>query len=113
MPRPEDAFPIDELVGVAEATLFTVPTRKFERAVYVLILSDVSGGANEITLRIYNAATPPVLVTSIMIPLIMNDTLPLVNPMDSPILKIRAGWQLRAIATVASVQLHSMCYDLG
>ena len=110
-PRPEDSFPIDALVGITEVTLFTVPTRKFERAIYVLVLSDVSGGANEITLRLYD--TTPTLVTSIRIPLIMNDSLPLVNPMDSPVLKVRAGWQLRAIATLASVQVHMMCHDLG
>jgi hypothetical protein len=109
-PRPEDAFPIDALVGTGEVTLFTVPTRKYERAIYVLILSDVSGGANKITLRLYN--TVPTLVTSIRIPLVINDTLPLVNPMDSPILKVRAGWSLRARAALASIQVHGMCYDL-
>jgi len=109
-PKPEDAFPLDYLLTVAEANLFTVPTRKHERCIYVLMLSDTSGVANEAQLLLYDAV--PALITTIRIPLIMNDTLPLILPMDSPVLKIRAGWSLRGSATVNNIQAHLMCYDL-
>ena len=109
-PKPEDTFPLDYLLTVAEANLFTVPVRKYERCVYVLMLSDTSGVANEAQLLVYDAT--PALVTTIRIPLIMNDSLPLVNPMDSPVLKVRAGWSLRGSCTVNNVQAHLMCFDL-
>ena len=111
-PKPEDAFPLDFLLTVAEVNLFTVPDRKHERCIYVLMLSDTSGVANEAQLLLYNAATPPVLVTTIRIPLIMNDTIPLILPMNSPVLKVRAGWSLRGSCTVNNVQAHLMVYDL-
>jgi len=110
-PKPEDAFPLDYLLttGVA-VNLFTVPTRKHERCIYVLMLSDTSGVANEAQLLLYDDV--PALITTIRIPLIMNDTLPLVTPMDSPVLKVRAGWSLRGSCTVNNVQAHLMVYDL-
>ena len=74
------------------------------------MLSDTSGVANEAQLLLYDAV--PALITTIRIPLIMNDTLPLIMPMDSPVLKIRAGWSLRGSATVNNIQAHLMCYDL-
>lgn len=110
--KPEDAFPLDYLLTDAEANLFTVPDRKNERCIYVLMLSDTSGVANEAQLLLYNAATPPVLVTTIRIPLVMNDTLPLISQMNSPVLKVRAGWSLRGSCTVNNTQVHMMCYDL-
>lgn len=109
-PKPEDAFPLDYLLTVAEANLFTVPTRKHERCIYVLMLSDTSGVANEAQLLIYDAT--PALVDTIRIPLIMNDSIPLVNPMSSPVLKIRAGYSLRGSCSVNNVQAHFMCFDL-
>ena len=109
-PKPEDAFPLDYLLTTVEANLFTVPTRKHERCIYVLILGDTSGGANEAQLLLYDAT--PALVTTIRIPLIMNDVLPLVNPMDSPVLKVRAGWSLRGMCTANNVHAHMMVFDL-
>ncbi len=111
-PKSEDAFPLDYLLTDVEANLFTVPTRKHERCIYVLTLSDTSGGANEAQLMLYDDSDPVVLITTILIPLIMNDTLPLINTMDSPVLKVRAGWSLRGSCTVDSVQAHLMAYDL-
>lgn len=111
-PKPEDAFPLDYLLTDTEANLFTVPTRKHERCIYVLMLSDTSGGANEAQLLLYDDSDPAVLITTIRIPLVLNDTLPLVNPMDSPVLKIRAGWTLKGSCTVNNVQAHLMCFDL-
>lgn len=111
-PKPEDAFPLDYLLTTVEANLFTVPTRKHERCIYVLMLSDTSGGANEAQLLLYDDSDPADLITTIRIPLIMNDTLPLVNPMNSPVLKIRAGWSLKGMCDVNNVQAHLMVYDL-
>lgn len=108
--KPEDAFPLDYLLTTVEANLFTVPTRKNERCIYVLMLSDTSGVANEAQLLLYDAT--PALVTTIRIPLIMNDTLPLISQMNSPVLKIRAGWSLRGSCSVNNTQLHMMVYDL-
>ena len=109
-PKPEDAFPLDYLLTNVEANLFTVPTRKHERCIYVLMLGDTSGVANEAQLLLYDDT--PALVSTIRIPLIMNDVLPLINPMDSPVLKVRAGWSLRGMCTVNNVHAHLMCFDL-
>lgn len=109
-PKPEDAFPLDYLLTTVEANLFTVPTRKHERCIYVLVLGDTSGGANEAQLLLYDDT--PALITTIRIPLIMNDVLPMINPMDSPVLKVRAGWSLRGMCTANNVQAHLMCFDL-
>lgn len=109
-PKPEDAFPLDYLLTTVEANLFTVPTRKYERCIYVLMLSDTSGGANEAQLLLYDDT--PALITTIRIPLIMNDVLPLINPMNSPVLKVRAGWSLRGMCDANNVHAHMMAYDL-
>lgn len=109
-PKPEDAFPLDYLLTDTEANLFTVPDRKHERCIYVLMLSDTSGAVNEAQLLLYDDT--PALITTIRIPLVMNDTLPLINTMNSPVLKVRAGWSLRGSCTVNNVQAHLMVYDL-
>ena len=109
-PKPEDAFPLDYLLTNVEVNLFTVPTRKHERCIYVLMLGDTSGVANEAQLLLYDDT--PALVDTIRIPLIMNDTIPLISDMGSPVLKIRAGWSLRGSCTVNNVQAHLMVYDL-
>jgi len=119
MVRPEDAFPMDADIGVVEGNVFPpqgaitgqVPTRKNKRCIYTLIVSDLSGGANWIEIRVYNV-DGVTLERTWRIPLVMNDTLPLINEMDSPILTIPAGKILRAIANVATVRLHAMAYDL-
>lgn len=118
MVRPEDAFPMDQLVGVAEVNIFPpntgvtgqVPTRKNKRCVYTIVLSDLSGVANWIEIRVYSAALA--LERIWRIPLVLNDTLPMINRMDTPILEVPAGKFLRAIAGVASVRVHMMSYDI-
>lgn len=119
MVRPEDAFNMGALVGVAEVPIVplggvtgNVPTRKNKRCVYGIVLTDLSGVANWVELRVYRVGPPVVLEVSVRIPLVMNDTLPLVNPMNSPIFSIEAGKSFRAIAGVASVQVACMTYDL-
>lgn len=107
--KAEDTYPLDYLLTTVEANLFTVPDRKHERCIYILVLGDTSGVANEAQLRIYDAT--PALVDTIRIPLIMNDVLPMVNSTSSPILKIRSGWSLRGICNVNNVSMHAMCYD--
>lgn len=116
--RPEDAFPMDQLVGIAEVNIFppgtavtgVVPTRKNKRCVYAIVLSDLSGVANWIEIRIYSALG--VLERVWRIPLVINDTLPMINQMNDPLLEVPAGKILRAIASVASVRIHCMAYDL-
>ena len=117
-PRPEDSFPMDVLVGTDEVvvappggTTGQVPTRKNKRCIYVIVVSDTSGGANWIEIRVY-ASDGTTLERTWRIPLVMNDTLPLINPMDSPILSVRAGKILKAIASAASVPLHMQAYDV-
>lgn len=119
MVRPEDAYPMDQLVGVGEVNIFPpntgvtgqVPTRKNKRCVYTIVLSDLSGVANWIEIRIYNS-DGVTLERIWRIPLVLNDTLPMINPMDTPILEVPAGKFLRAIAGVASVRVHMMAFDL-
>lgn len=119
MVRPEDAFPMDSDVGIAEVNIFppqglitgVVPTRKNKRCIYTLIVSDLSGGANWIEIRVYNA-DGITLERTWRIPLIMNDTIPMINEMNHPLLTVPAGKILRAIAGVATVRLHAMAYDL-
>jgi hypothetical protein len=116
--RPEDAFPMDQLVGVAEVNIFppntgvtgAVPTRKNKRCVYTIIVSDLSGVANWIEIRVYSALG--VLERVWRIPLVINDTLPMLNQMNHPLLEVPAGKILRAIAGVASVRVHMMAYDI-
>jgi hypothetical protein len=118
MVRPEDAFPMDQLVGAGEVNIFPpntgvtgqVPTRKNKRCVYTIVLSDLSGVANWIEIRVYSALG--VLERVWRIPLVMNDTLPMINQMNDPVLEVPAGKILRAIAGFASVRVHMMCYDL-
>lgn len=110
-PRPEDAYSISKLIGVAEVDLGQVPTRKTMRNIYVAVFSDVSETANVLRLRWYSS-DGTTLEKEIQIPLVMNDTLPMLQPMNSPIYKVRAGKYLKAIADVASVQLHLMYYDI-
>ena len=109
-PKPEDTYPLGFQITTVEANLFTVPDRKHERCVYVLVLSDTSGVANEAELRIYDTA--PALVTTMRIPLVLNDTLPLINSTDSPVLKVPAGYSLRGICDVNNVEVYMMVYDL-
>lgn len=98
-------------IGVAETTCFTVTTRKYARAIFFMTLSDTSGGKNQITLRRYDDT--PALVDSIIFPVIMNDVIVLGGDINSPILMIPAGWQLRAVSTLASVELFVSYYDIG
>ena len=118
MVRPEDAFPMDQVVGAGEVNIFppntavtgVVPTRKNKRCVYTIVISDTSGVANWIEIRVYSALAA--LERVWRIPLVINDTLPMINQMNDPILEVPAGKILRAIAGFASVTVHIMAYDI-
>ena len=118
MVRPEDAFPMDQVVGAGLVNIFppntavtgVVPTRKNKRCVYTIVISDTSGVANWIEIRVYSALG--VLERAWRIPLVINDTLPMINQMNDPILEVPAGKILRAIAGFASVSVHMMAFDV-
>lgn len=109
--KPEDCFNIEALVGTTEVGLGQVPVTKFERKIYSIVLSDVSGSTNTLTLRQY-ASDGTTLQKSWQLRVGANETIQLVSSEELPIISIPAGSFIKAVATAASIQLLISAYDL-
>ncbi|MDD3493516.1 MAG: hypothetical protein PHU95_03530 [Candidatus Thermoplasmatota archaeon] len=96
----------------AATQFFQVPTTIQSRAIFFATLADTSGGANQITIRIYDDDGVTV-DHQIIIPIALLDTIVVGQPIDSPWLVVPAGKFLRAQATVNNVEVYLAYYDIG
>jgi len=109
--KPEDCFTLEAKVGTAEHDFGQIPTQKFGRVIYRIVLSELSGANNDLTLRQY-ADDGTTLEKEWTVRVQANDTIHISGSTNSPILVIPAGKYIKAVATVDHVQVILSCYDL-
>jgi hypothetical protein len=108
MTSPENVFTLEALVGTTEVPLGIVPPKRTARIIYGIILNEQSGTVNTITIRQYLGTT---LEKSWSFRLNGNATIDIIKDINTPILVIPAGRELRAIASADSVQVILQAYD--
>ena len=118
MLKPEDTFEIIANVGTSEmdlkpvhGTSSQVPTKKYARKIYAIILVEKSGSANTLTVKIYKS-DGSTLDRSFDIKLAANEVKTIISKPDAPILTVYAGEYLKAVAASASVEVIMDAYDL-
>jgi len=110
-PRPEDTYEMEIWVSDAEQTLDTVPENKFARKIFgILAVSHTGNATSWFAIRKYNGDT---LEKEWKFVLGAYDTLDISRPLESPILTIEAGREIRTIGGApTSVFLVLNYYDL-
>lgn len=118
MVKPEDTFEMEASVGTSETDIkpygaanAQVPTIKFARKIYGMLLNNQASSTNTLTIKIYDT-DGTTLLRSIAITIGAYDTLDISRSIDSPILTVYAGQYLKAVASVASVTVVMNAYDL-
>jgi len=109
--RPEDCFNLESLISTTEYDFGQVPTNKYERKIYAIIMNNRATATNRLLLRQY-ASDGTTLQKEWSFEIGAIDTIPLISNTESPILSIPAGRYIKAVASAASIQLILSCYDL-
>jgi len=110
--KAEDTFEMEGDIGTTKAALTnnTVPSTKFARKVYGMIINNRAGTTNTLTLTIEEDTT--VVRTIPPITLGAYDTLDINRPLDSPIFTMNPGQNIKAVAASASISVILQAYDL-
>jgi hypothetical protein len=108
MTSPENVFTMEALVGTTEISLGVVPAKRVARFIYGIILNEQSGAVNTITIRQYSGAT---LEKSWSFRLLGNATINIISDINTPLLVIPAGREIKAVASAGSVQVILQAYD--
>jgi len=116
--KPQDTIHIIASVGTSEVELVPygstsgkVPTNKFGRVIYGLIVSNTADAANTLTIKIY-AEDGTTVEASITLALGANETKSIDRTPETPILLVPAGKTLKAVAGAASVSVVINAYDI-
>ncbi len=107
---PSDCFDMEADVGTVKVMLSNglVPITKFERKVYGVFINNRAGTANTLTLTIEKDTT---VERTILITLEAYGTIDVNRPLDSPILSIRSGRNIKAVASSPSITVVLNAYD--
>ena len=114
MPKPEDTFEMEISATTTKAALTnnTVPDNKFARKVYGMVLNNEAAAVAGITFTLEEDTTVQRTLPEII--LAANGTVDLVRPLESPIITIRAGWNIKAQVTTGTGPINCIfqAYDL-
>lgn len=116
--KPEDSIHLHAEVGTDETNVLPiggtsaqVPTHKFARIVYGIVMNNTASSTNTLTIRIYES-DGSTLFKALSFTLGAYDTIDISRTPEAPILKIPAGKIIKAVASAASVNLLMNCYDI-
>lgn len=109
---PENTFEMEGDVGTTKAALSNseVPSNKFARKVYGMLINNRAAAENTLTLTIETDTTvdrtvPPITFGAY-------DTLDVNRPLDSPIFTMKPGQNIKAVAGSDSISVILQAYDI-